>query len=83
MAVLNCNIYHKFPRTLVYKEGHDAKLDQRLLKCQKKHLLLQVYDCRQMICKFRVLLREADAHMNHWAGSLIDCSLRVYYPVNI
>ena len=25
-------------------------------------------------CKFRVLLRNADAHMNHWAGSLIDCS---------
>ena len=31
----------------------------------QKHLLLQVRDCSQMICKFHVLLREADAHMNH------------------
>ena len=31
----------------------------------KKHLLHQVSGWRQMICKFRVLLREADGHMNH------------------
>ena len=34
----------------------------------KTHLLLQARDLRQMICKFCVLLREADAHMNDWAG---------------
>ena len=42
---------------------------------QKKHFLLQVRDWHQMICKFRVLLREADAHMNnHRTGNLIDCN---------
>ena len=41
---------------------------------QKKHLLFQVRDWHQMICKFRVLLREADAHMNHRTGNLIDCN---------
>ena len=40
----------------------------------KKHLLCQVKDWRQMICKFRVLLREADAQMNHHTRSLIDCN---------
>ena len=34
----------------------------------KTHLLLQARDLRQMICKFCVLLREADAHMNDRAG---------------
>ena len=38
----------------------------------KKHLLPQVRNWRQMICKFRVLLRADDEHMNHRAGSLID-----------
>ena len=52
-------------------------------RCPKKHLLLQMRDWGQMIYKFRALQREADAHMNHWAGSLIDCSLGVYYPLNI
>ena len=40
-------------------------------------------DWRQVIRKFRVLLKEAYTHLNHWAGSLIDCSLGVYYPLNI
>ena len=35
---------------------------------------LQVKDWRQMICKFRLLLREADAHMKHRARILIDCN---------
>ena len=30
-----------------------------------------------------VLFREADAHINHRAGSLIDCSWRVNHPLNI
>ena len=33
---------------------------------------VQKRDSRQMICKFRVLLRAADANMNHRAGSLTD-----------
>ena len=33
--------------------------------CPEKHPLLQVRDWDHMICKFRVLLREANAHMNH------------------
>ena len=74
MNVLKCNIYHKFLKALVYKEGHHAKPGQRLWICPKKQLILQARDWRQLICKFRVLLREADAHMNHRAGSLIDCS---------
>ena len=41
---------------------------------QKNHLLLQVRDWSQMIFKFYVSLREADAPMNHRTGSLIDCS---------
>ena len=41
---------------------------------QTKHLLLQVRDWHQMICKFCVLLRVADAHMNHQARSLVDCN---------
>ena len=40
----------------------------------KKTLLLQVRDWHQMNCKFGVLVREADAHTNHRAGSLIDCN---------
>ena len=69
VTVLNCSTYHKFK-----KKGHHAKLDQRLYICPKKHLLLQVSGWHQMICKFRMLSREADAHMNHQARSLIDCN---------
>ena len=32
-------------------------------------------DWRQMICKFCMLLREAEAHKHHQTGNLIDCSL--------
>ena len=39
---------------------------------RKKHLLLQVKDWRQMISKFCVLLREADAHMNHRTSFQVD-----------
>ena len=38
----------------------------------KKHLLLQVRDWRQMICKFCLLLRETDAHMNHRTSFQVD-----------
>ena len=77
MTVLNCSIYHKFPKALVYKEGHhakSAKTQSKALGMSKKHFLLQVRDWRKMIYEFGVLLREADVHMNHRAGSLIDCS---------
>ena len=63
MTVLNCGFYHKFLKAIVYKEGHHVKLDQRLYICPKKtSSLLLVRDWRQMIFKFRVLLREADVH---------------------
>ena len=64
MTVLSCSNYHIFLKALVYKEGHHASIKGRRY-VQKKLLLLQVRDLRQMICKFHVLLREADAHINH------------------
>ena len=73
MTALNCSVYHKFIEALVHEEGHHAKLSQRTKICTIKHLLLQVRDMRQMIFNFRVLLRTADAHMNHRAESLTDC----------
>ena len=72
MTVLISSIYHKFLKALVYKEGHQAR-SKALDISKKNHFLLQVMYCCQMICKFRVLLTVADAHMNHWAGSLTDC----------
>ena len=36
----------------------------------RKYVLPQERDLRQMICKFRLLLRAAEAHMNRQAGSL-------------
>ena len=40
----------------------------------KKHPLLQVKIWRQMVFELRVLFGAADVHMNHEAGTLIDCS---------
>ena len=74
MTATNCIIYHKFLKALGYKEGHHAQLNQRLQIYPIKHLILQVKDWRQMICKFSVVFTEADADMNHQVGSLIDCS---------
>ena len=74
MTVLSCSIYHKLLKALVYKEGHHTKLNQKLWIYPKKHLLLQVRDWNQIICKFPVLLRKAYAYMNHQAGRLIDCN---------
>ena len=37
---------------------------------QKKQFLLQVKDWYQTICKFQLLLRASNGHMNHWAGKL-------------
>ena len=37
-------------------------LKSKALALSIKHLLFQLRDWRQSICKFRVLFREADAH---------------------
>ena len=49
----------------------------------KKHVLHEVRDWPQVICKSGLLLREVDAHMNLRTGRLIGCHLGVYYPLNI
>ena len=55
MTALNCSIYHKFLKALVYKKDHHAKSGQRLQIRPKKYFLLQKRDWRQMICRFRVI----------------------------
>ena len=55
MTALNCSIYHKFLKALVYKKDHHAKSGQRLQIRPKKYFLLQKRDWRQTICRFRVI----------------------------